>query len=74
MSRETAREVWVLNPKALAAFIENEPVCVRDEDLHLAKYHLSRYIRSPWAAEDGAFAKALMVERERRQANARTLT
>ncbi len=38
-------DVWVLEPKALPAFIENEPPRLRDEDLHLAVYHLLRMVR-----------------------------
>jgi hypothetical protein len=68
--RELAAEVWVLNPKALSAFIENTPVCVADPDLHMAAYHLSRYIRSPWTFDDGRFAKAILKSRGRRRAEA----
>ena len=39
-------KVWVLEPKALPAFIGNEPVRIRDEDVHLAVYHLSRIVRA----------------------------
>ena len=38
------REVWVLNPKALPSFIENEPVVLAQEDVMMAAYLLSRYI------------------------------
>jgi hypothetical protein len=38
--------VWVLEPKALPAFIQHEPVRISDADLHLAVYHLTRYIRN----------------------------
>jgi hypothetical protein len=38
--------VWVLNPKALPAFIQNEPITIADSDLHLAVFHLTRYIRA----------------------------
>ncbi|MEM6836979.1 MAG: nuclease-related domain-containing protein [Cyanobacteria bacterium P01_C01_bin.120] len=37
--------VWALNPKALPSFIDNEPQVLRTEDVQLAAYHLSRYIR-----------------------------
>lgn len=40
------KDVWVLNPKALPAFIENQPVKLSQEDVKLAEYHLSRHIRS----------------------------
>jgi hypothetical protein len=35
---------WVLEPKALAAFIENEPETIAESDVALAAYHLSRYV------------------------------
>jgi len=38
--------VWVLEPKALPAFIENEPVRLTDTEVALAAYHLSRYVRA----------------------------
>jgi hypothetical protein len=38
-------DVWVLNPKALRAFIANMPETISREDLHLVSYHISRYIR-----------------------------
>jgi hypothetical protein len=38
-------EVWVLNPKALPAFLEHEHSTMSPEDVHLACYHLSRYVR-----------------------------
>ncbi|MBW4656446.1 MAG: NERD domain-containing protein [Kaiparowitsia implicata GSE-PSE-MK54-09C] len=37
--------VWVLNPKALPTFLENEPRRIPAEDVKLVAYHLSRYIR-----------------------------
>jgi len=39
--------IWVLNPKALASFIPNEPVTIQDTDVHLVAFHLSKYIRLP---------------------------
>jgi len=39
-------DVWVLEPKALPAFIASAPVMVADSDVALAAYHLSRYVRS----------------------------
>jgi len=39
--------IWVLNPKALESFIPNEPIQIVDTDVHLAAFHLSRYIRTP---------------------------
>jgi len=38
--------VWVLNPKALPAFILHEPVSIDTNDVHLITFHLSRYIRA----------------------------
>ncbi len=38
--------VWVLNPKALPSFIQHEPIQMRESDLHLAAFHLARYIRA----------------------------
>lgn len=39
-------KVWVLNPKALPTFIENQPDQLPAEDVHLCAYHLSRFIRT----------------------------
>lgn len=39
-------EVWVLNPKALPAFIQNSKVCMAGEDVNMTAFHLSRYIRN----------------------------
>jgi hypothetical protein len=39
-------DVWVLEPKALPAFIENAPAMIAPSDVELAAYHLSRYVRS----------------------------
>jgi hypothetical protein len=38
--------VWVLNPQALPSFIEHEPNRISESDLHMASYHLARYIRA----------------------------
>lgn len=40
------KEVWVLEPKALPAFLSNEPVRLSSDDVNLASFHLSRFIRS----------------------------
>jgi Nuclease-related domain len=40
------RDVWVLNPKALPDFLANEPAVLSTEDVKLASFHLSRFIRS----------------------------
>jgi hypothetical protein len=39
-------EVWVLNPKGLPPFLEKEEKTLPPEDVHLATYHLCRYIRN----------------------------
>ena len=38
--------VWVLNPKAFPHFLENQPNLISKEDMKLASYHISRYIRT----------------------------
>ena len=38
--------IWVLNPKGVPKFIEKENNILNKEDVMLAAYHLSRYIRS----------------------------
>jgi len=38
--------IWVLNPKNLDVFISNEEDRISQEDVNLASYHLSRYIRT----------------------------
>jgi hypothetical protein len=39
-------DVWVLEPKALPAFIDNAPEMIPPSDVTLAADHLSRYVRS----------------------------
>jgi hypothetical protein len=39
------RSLWVLNPKALPGFLEELQPVLAEEDVSLATYHLSRYIR-----------------------------
>lgn len=39
-------KVWVLNPKCLSSFMQNEYVDLPAEDVSLIAFHLSRYIRS----------------------------
>lgn len=41
----STREIWVLNPKALPDFLNNKAESLAPEDVQLASYHLSRYIR-----------------------------
>ena len=43
---EERRSLWVLEPKALPAFIENSPVELSQEDVKLLSFHLSRYVRA----------------------------
>ena len=38
--------VWVLNPKEFPHFLENQPDLISKEDMMLASYHISRYIRT----------------------------
>lgn len=40
-----ASDVWVLNPKALPAFIEHSEMQLAEADVHLVASHLSRYVR-----------------------------
>jgi hypothetical protein len=40
------RNIWVLEPKALPKFLENAPQCLAPEEVKLASFHLSRFIRS----------------------------
>jgi hypothetical protein len=42
----TTREVWVLEPKALPGFLDHEPEVLNAEDVKLASFHLSRFIRA----------------------------
>lgn len=45
VNKSRPRDVWVLEPKALPKYIENAPVVLGAEDVALASYHLSRYVR-----------------------------
>jgi hypothetical protein len=45
-STGTFKDIWVLEPKALPTFLNNEPNRLSHEDVKLASYHLSRLIRS----------------------------
>ncbi|SEH08792.1 nuclease-related domain-containing protein [Candidatus Venteria ishoeyi] len=44
--RQNLSDVWVLNPKALRAFISNSKEVISNEDMKIAAYHISRYIRT----------------------------
>jgi hypothetical protein len=39
-------ELWILEPKALPAFLDNEPMTLSQEDRNLVAFHVSRFIRS----------------------------
>ena len=41
-----ANKVWVLEPKRLPTFLDREPRRLSDEDIHLASFHLSRFVRT----------------------------
>lgn len=45
-SEARSSEVWVLNPKALPTFIANSKANLSEENVNLAAYHLSRYVRN----------------------------
>jgi hypothetical protein len=45
-SQGRSRGVWVLNPKALESFLTKQPVRLSEDDIKLASFHLSRFIRS----------------------------
>lgn len=40
------RELWVLEPKALPAFLDQSPAVIPAEDAKLAGFHLSRFVRT----------------------------
>ncbi|QSI28905.1 NERD domain-containing protein [Variovorax sp. RKNM96] len=40
------RDLWVLEPKALPSFLQNEPARLSPEEVNLASFHLSRLIRA----------------------------
>jgi hypothetical protein len=40
------RLIWVLNPKWLAKFLDHEPLRLTSEDIHLASFHLTRFVRA----------------------------
>jgi hypothetical protein len=44
--RSRRERVWVLEPKMLPGFIEQEPETVAPSDVALAAFHLSRYVRA----------------------------
>jgi hypothetical protein len=44
--RQSKNEVWVLEPKALPAWIKNQRPAIESSDVSLATYHLSRHVRT----------------------------
>jgi hypothetical protein len=46
------RDVWVLEPKALPAFLNNEPVRLLPDEVKLLAFHLSRFIRASEKANE----------------------
>lgn len=46
VKKDSAGGAWVLNPKALPAFIAGEPEALSKTDVSLAAFHLSRYVRA----------------------------
>jgi hypothetical protein len=38
-------DTWVLNPKSLPAFINNQPDTISQEDVQMVVFHLCRYVR-----------------------------
>jgi hypothetical protein len=45
MPENLKKRIWILNPEALSSFIKNEPIRLQESDMHLAAFHISRYIR-----------------------------
>lgn len=45
-SNDCLRNIWVLEPKALVKFLANAPQKLEPDEVKLASYHLSRFIRS----------------------------
>ncbi|HUW36184.1 MAG TPA: nuclease-related domain-containing protein [Rhodocyclaceae bacterium] len=45
-SRASRKDLWVLEPKALSAFLAQEKAQLSPEDVALAAFHLSRFIRA----------------------------
>jgi hypothetical protein len=42
----TGTESWVLSARALPSFIEHEPDRLKPDEVAMASYHLSRFIRT----------------------------
>jgi hypothetical protein len=45
MAENLKKRIWILNPEALDSFIKKEPIRIQESDMHLAAFHISRYIR-----------------------------
>lgn len=45
-SNDCLRNIWVLEPKALVRFLANAPKKLEPDEVKLASFHLSRFIRS----------------------------
>jgi len=45
MPKNLKKQIWILSPQALPSFIINEPKTIDESDMHLAAFHISRYIR-----------------------------
>lgn len=45
-SKGSLKNLWVLEPKALPKFLGNKTECLLPADVHLAIFHLSRFIRA----------------------------
>jgi hypothetical protein len=50
------REVWVLEPKSLPAFLEREAIRLSAEEIAMSSFHLGRYVRSLERESDKARA------------------
>ena len=46
LSTQQKETLWILNPKALPAFLKHTPAQLSSEQIHLAAYHLSRHCRT----------------------------
>lgn len=46
MPRSIKEHLWVLNPKALPGFIQNEPVCLSNEEMKSIVFQLATYERT----------------------------
>ncbi len=45
-SGDVYKDVWVLNPKALLTFIPNKREVLKPDEVQMATYHLTRYIKT----------------------------